>query len=86
MNAELGNLPEEFWNALDDMGISAGYDSESESAFNTAIEIGLQIVEYGYLSDDWYDLYGDDLQSLVDWCIDHNVDPHDFFEAMYGMV
>jgi hypothetical protein len=85
MNAELGDLPEEFWNTLDELGISPGDDPRSEAAFNAAIEIGLQINESGYLSDDWYDLYGDELQDLIEWLLENDIDPHAFFEAMYEM-
>ena len=86
MSADLSDLPEGFWDTLDELGISAGDDPQSEKAFNAAIEIGLQITESGYLSDDWYDLYGDDLQDLIEWLLDNDIDPHAFFEAMYGMI
>lgn len=84
MNAELSDLPEEFWNTLDELGIQAGGDSEK--AFNAAIEVGIEIYDHGYLSDDWYDLYDDDFQDLIEWLLDNDIDPHEFFAAMYGMV
>lgn len=86
MSPGLGDLPEEFWDALDDLGISPSDDDPlSQDAYNAAIEIGLQIYESGYLSDAWYDLYDDDLDDLITWLLDNDIDPHAFFEAMYEL-